>query len=259
MTIPSLISRQQLQAITSRTLKYALGTAEKDYFITVALSLIADSHLRDKLVFKGGTALHHCYLPQHRFSEDIDFSSKGREGLTLGAVKLVLENEGLFEVRKEFVSPATIKIERLWHPGILGQPGAIKVEIDQVQNVVLPPQVRIYTNVWDIPLTVPVMDIREMCAEKLRAASQRARYRDFYELFLILEAYRLDLADILSLVRQKEVRRPITSEALHENWHRAVKDLAVGKDPVHYSRIIADTEIEQVITQIQFEPIFPAA
>ena len=31
--------------------------------------------LAESLVFKGGTALHHCYLPQHRFSEDLDFTS----------------------------------------------------------------------------------------------------------------------------------------------------------------------------------------
>lgn len=257
MTIPSPISRQQLAAINKRSLHYALDTAEKDYYITVALSLIADSPLRTLLVFKGGTALHHCYLPQYRFSEDIDFSTLVREGLTLETVKAAVEREGLFEVRKEFVSGATIKIERLRYPGILDQPGAIKVEIDHLQNVVLPPQQLPYQNAWNIPISLPVMDIREICAEKIRAASQRARYRDFYDLFLIFEQFSFNLEEIVALVRQKEVRRPITSDGLLDNWQRAVTDLNEGKDPVQYSRAIAAEAIEQFITQIRFSPILP--
>jgi predicted nucleotidyltransferase component of viral defense system len=58
MTNISPISRQQLAAINKRTLNYPLGTAEKDYFLAAALSLIAESPMRDNLVFKGGTALH---------------------------------------------------------------------------------------------------------------------------------------------------------------------------------------------------------
>jgi predicted nucleotidyltransferase component of viral defense system len=139
MTIPSPISRQQLAAINKRSLHYAIDTAEKDYHIALALSLIADSPLKSLLVFKGGTALHHCYLPQYRFSEDIDFSTLQREGLALETVKDALEHGGLFEVRKEYVSGATIKIERLRYLGILDQPRAIKVEIDHLQNIVLPP------------------------------------------------------------------------------------------------------------------------
>jgi predicted nucleotidyltransferase component of viral defense system len=257
MSLPTPITRQQLQAINRRSRKYTLDTAEKDYYITLALALMVASPLLDILVFKGGTALHHCYLDHYRFSEDIDFSSREAGELTLAVVKAALEQEDLFQVRKEYVSGATIKIERLWYPGILDQPGAIKVEIDQLQNVVLPPQERVYHNDWDIPLRLAVMDIREICAEKIRAASQRSRYRDFYDLYLIFEQYNCDLADIVALIRQKEVRRPITSQALHANWRRAARDLQDGKDPVRYSRFIPDADIEQFLEQIHFAPILP--
>ena len=69
------ISQLQLQAINKRTLKYPLDIAEKDYYLTLALKLISESPLASRLVFKGGTALHHCYLPQYRFSEDLDFTT----------------------------------------------------------------------------------------------------------------------------------------------------------------------------------------
>lgn len=66
----TIISRKQLEIINRTTLKYPLHIAEKDYFLTIAMQIIASSSLRDILVFKGGTALHHCYLDQYRFSED---------------------------------------------------------------------------------------------------------------------------------------------------------------------------------------------
>lgn len=128
-----MITRQQLQILNRRTLKYPLDIAEKDYYLTEAIKLISESVLGTQLVFKGGTALHHCYLPQHRFSEDLDFTSLDRE-LTLDKVVSTLESLGQFSVKKRFESPATLKIERLWYLGILAQPGAIKVEIDRGQK-----------------------------------------------------------------------------------------------------------------------------
>ena len=70
-----MISRQQLEIINRRTLKYPLQVAEKDYFLAEVLKIITESNLKDTLIFKGGTALHHCYLDQYRFSEDLDFSA----------------------------------------------------------------------------------------------------------------------------------------------------------------------------------------
>ena len=51
--MPDSLSRQQLQIINKRTLRYPLDIAERDYHLTLALSLIADSPLAQKLVFRG--------------------------------------------------------------------------------------------------------------------------------------------------------------------------------------------------------------
>ena len=74
MNIP-IITRQQLEIINRKTLKYPLQIAEKDYFLTLVMKIISISSWGKVLVFKGGTALNHCYLQQYRFSEDLDFSS----------------------------------------------------------------------------------------------------------------------------------------------------------------------------------------
>lgn len=198
------------------------------------------------LVFKGGTALHHCYLPQLRFSEDIDFSCRVPGRVTLAQVKSAPEKGGLLEVRKEYVSPATIKIERLRYAGILGQPGAIKVEIDHLQNVLLEPRMIPCRNVWGLSLALPVMDIREIAAEKLRAACQRARYRDFYDLYLIVAEYSLSVEELVTLLRQKGVRQPITVEALRQNRQRAAREFSEAAGLVAYGRAVLSDEIAQM-------------
>lgn len=52
-------------------------TIEKDYALTWTLLAIAHSPLRDRLAFKGGTALKKVYVPEYRFSEDLDFTLLG--------------------------------------------------------------------------------------------------------------------------------------------------------------------------------------
>ncbi|MFH1712664.1 MAG: hypothetical protein ABH896_00540 [Candidatus Jacksonbacteria bacterium] len=59
----NLLNKKELDVLNRRTLKYPLAIAEKDYFLTLVSKIIYQSKLKDKLVFKGGTALHHCYLP----------------------------------------------------------------------------------------------------------------------------------------------------------------------------------------------------
>ncbi len=259
MIIPIPPTRQQLQAINQHTKKYPLDIAEKDYYLCAALSILAQSPLVNMLVFKGGTALHHCYLPQYRFSEDLDFSCLRKNELEFDQVQATLEHGGLFEVRKKYISPATFKIERLRYAGILDQMGAIKVEIDHLQNVVLEPQMLPYHNIWNIPIELPVMDIRELAAEKLRAASQRSRYRDFYDLYLIFEQYAPLVDELVQLLRQKEVRRSISTEGLRENWLRASQEYAEGIGLIYYSRKIALNDIAQLVSGIQFSPILASS
>lgn len=69
-----LLNKTQLQIINRRNFRYSLDVAEKDYFLALVSKIIYESTLNDKLVFKGGTALHHTYLPQMRFSESVSWA-----------------------------------------------------------------------------------------------------------------------------------------------------------------------------------------
>jgi predicted nucleotidyltransferase component of viral defense system len=254
--IQNLLSKEQLQAINKNTLKYSLAEAEKDYFLAVVSKVINESELSKKIVFKGGTALHHCYIPQMRFSEDLDFSLPG-DNMTVDEVKEVLEAQDFLSVKKEYVSKATIKLERVQYAGILDQSNSLKVEIDFIQNVVLPAKEMTYRNIWGLDVKVNIMDIREICAEKIRAMNDRVRYRDFFDFYLIMEHIKPDLDEILALVRQKEVRNVIAKENILEHWHASQAEKQKEFGVVYYNKAIFDDDslISGVLDKLQFEPI----
>lgn len=251
-----MITRQQLQLINRRALKYPLDIAEKDYYLTEAIKMISESPLGAQIVFKGGTALHHCYLPQYRFSEDLDFTTQNH-GLSLATVVAALEATGQFSVKKRYESSATLKIERLWYAGLLAQPGAIKVEIDRKQNVVLPPIPRPYANVWGLPVTVHTMDLQEIAAEKIRAAATRVRYRDFYDLYLILERAEIDVQEAVALLRRKEIRAPVSPQHIAQNWRRAQQEADDDLRSIYCSRPVDHPAITDMVARLEFEPIQP--
>jgi predicted nucleotidyltransferase component of viral defense system len=253
MITPSL-SRSQLEIINRRTLKYPLQVAEKDYFLAVVMQIIAESPLRNTVVFKGGTAIHHCYLDQYRFSEDLDFSSLVND-LTLEEVRSLFLESDFLTIKKDFLSDATIKIERLQYTGLLTQPNFLKVEIDYLQNVLLPPRVLKYNNVWGLDFEVQVMDEREICAEKIRAMSGRARYRDFYDLYLLSEKYQVDFLEIVSYIKQKEIRNPITKTNILHNWSVVVTQKTHEMSQIYYARSVDNSEIENLIEKLPFEEI----
>lgn len=253
MMTPQL-ARQQLELINRRTLRYPLPIAEKDYYLALAVELIHQTAFDEALVFKGGTALHHCYLSQKRFSEDLDFTSLDKT-ISVEQVTKVLESSGLFRVNRSHQSDFTIKIERLQYRGLLGQPGNIKVEIDIHQNVVLPSKSVVYQNVWQVDTRIAAMDELEICAEKIRAVSQRARYRDFYDLYHLVMKKNINLQEAVLLLREKEIRTPIIAKNISRNW--AVAKMQKNRDlgSIYCSESVLDQEIEIMTSHLQFNDI----
>jgi predicted nucleotidyltransferase component of viral defense system len=255
MTV-NLLSRQQLSLINKRTLKYRLTEAEKDYFLAIVLDCIYSSDLKDGLVFKGGTALHHCYLSQLRFSEDLDFTSRDNL-IEVKKIIDILDSEDFLEVKKHYISDKTLKIEQLKYQGPLDMPNSLKVEIDFTQNVVIKPIEMEYKNYWDIKPNIKVMDIKEISAEKIRAMSGRARYRDFYDQYMILKNYNIDKKEIIDLVKQKEIRETISPESIMSNWQIAKKEKTKDLQRVYYKETIPDTNIENMLKNFSsFSPIY---
>lgn len=241
-----MLSRQQLEILNRKTIRYPLQIAEKDYMLALVLQLISQSPLSKKLAFKGGTALHHCYLEQSRFSEDLDFSSI-QQSFSFEEVLKVLSSVDYLTIKKHYQSVATMKIERLLYSGPIGFPNSLKLDIDLYQEVLLPVQEMVYRTSWGIEFPVRVMDIREICAEKIRAMSDRARYRDFFDVYLIQKTYKLELQEILDYVNQKEIRKPITKASILRNWNMIGEQKEIEKQAIFYSQPIDDSLIEEML------------
>ncbi|MFA5228627.1 MAG: nucleotidyl transferase AbiEii/AbiGii toxin family protein [Candidatus Paceibacterota bacterium] len=249
-----LITKEQLTILNRQNLKYPLTIAEKDYFLAIVSKIIFDSSIKDKLIFKGGTALYHVYLPQLRFSEDLDFSS-GASKIKLDEIKSIFKDYDFLEIKKDYVSWATIKLEKLQYSGPLGQPNSLKVEIDYLQNVILPPLEMDYQNIYGVKTKVKVMDIREITAEKIRAMSDRARYRDYYDFVMITKKLKIEISEAINLVRQKEIRKTISKDNILNNWELAKLDKQEDLQNIYYTEEIEDKEIKKEIDKLKFKPI----
>lgn len=112
----NLVSREKLEHIARKVLKYPLQDAEKDYILAMVMQIVTESKVSNRLVFKGGTAIYHCYLDQLRFSEDLGFSCMDKN-ISMFNIKDIFQPYDIFEIKKEYVSRATLKIERLKYEG----------------------------------------------------------------------------------------------------------------------------------------------
>ena len=115
-----------------------------------------------------------------------------------------------------------------------------------------------YKNVYGVITKVRVMDIKEIAAEKIRAMSERPRYRDFYDLAIINRYYHLDLKEIIEILRQKEIRTEISKANILANWEIAKKEKIFDTDNIAYEIRLSDEEIQSVIVLMEFKNISSA-
>ena len=245
---------RSILVLLNKKIKYPLSIAEKDYFLALILKIIYDSSLKEKLIFKGGTALHHVYLPHLRFSEDLDFSTN-QIPISLEELRNVFENYDFLTVKKEYISHATIKIQRLMFNGPLGQPNSLKIEIDFFQNVVLPAKNCLYHNHYGVKTKVRVMDIREIAAEKIRAMNDRIRYRDFYDFAMIGIKLHINFSEAIKLLKKKEIRKAISIRNILCNWELAKKEKDNEMLSIFCAEELADNDIEKQIRSLHFSKI----
>lgn len=238
-----LLNKAQLSIINKNNFRYPLAIAEKDYFLAIVLQIIYSSKLKDKLVFKGGTAIHHLYLDQLRFSEDLDFTTI--QALTIDDLKDAFKPYDFLEIVKFYPSNFALKIERLKFIGPLGQANSIKLDIDLTQKLVKPARELDYKNIYNLPVKVQGMSLDEICAEKIRAINERARYRDFYDLAMVLKNNDFKPKEILKILKQKEQRKPLSSKSILSNLEIAEEAKKSGAENLYY-RYRADISAEEV-------------
>ena len=228
---------------------------EKDYIVLWLLYAFSHPEFAPKeWVFKGGTALRHCYYLGYRFSEDIDFTCAPQvnalrfaQALLDRVARWIQETSGIRITPK---APQTI-------------PGDFQVEIPMEYSRGGPraqrlPAMKIHLT-FDEPLLtepvicevkppysdlaafqIPVYGKQEIVAEKMRALLQQQkkwpRPRDLYDLWFILcrSGERFQQEELKKLFVEKcQARRiqpdreGLTSESLKE-WNRTAWSNLLG-------------------------------
>jgi hypothetical protein len=169
------------------------------------------------------------------------------------AVEDIFSTFDFYEVKEKYATDKSLKINRLKYNGPLGLPNSLKIEIDKFQNVAKPPVKVPYNNGWLRGVTVNAMDAVEIFAEKVRAASGRARYRDFYDLALLYKRYKFDVKDIKKMIAIKEVRYPIGGKYALVNWGEALKELKLETGRIYYLENPEEKEITSLLKLLDFD------
>jgi len=205
---------------------------EKDYCLSWFLVGMSATPLNDILAFKGGTAIKKCYIPDYRFSEDLDFTL--REETTFETIRGHLDE--VFG-RTEEASGIRISFSRydrhshenshtfsLAYEGPLPSAASkeVKVDITIRERVVFPvealPVLKAYTEYRDLPTNamIGVYSLNEIAAEKIVALFDPARNepRDLYDLWHLTGNGLVSPADLTHAVASKaEIRNRTMTDA----------------------------------------------
>jgi len=174
-----------------------LDIAEREIALVYVLRILADHGLLERLAFKGGTAIRKIYLGnQGRFSLDLDFTATQ----DANPEALILDVAGLFHNHTHhgltftiptgdyYANPescgAEISYQHEWSTS-----GKFGIQISFRGRPLLPVRPatlrkeRYFEWLGFEPPAVPSLELHEIIGEKIRAASQRSRVRDLYDIY----------------------------------------------------------------------------
>jgi len=172
---------------------------EQDLVIQKAiLELFSDPFIKERLAFRGGTALHKIFLkPQVRYSEDIDLVQIKAEQIkdTISAVRENLEFLGKPVVKQKANNNTMVYRFESEIPPVINL--RLKIEINCREHFAVLGYKEIeYTieNNWaEGTCDLITFEAEEMLGTKLRALYQRKRGRDLFDLYYALTHIDLDV------------------------------------------------------------------
>jgi predicted nucleotidyltransferase component of viral defense system len=179
--------------------------------------------------FSGGTALSEFYL-QHRFSEDLDFFAEN----DFDATELSL----FLQAYKSNFGAKTIQYQQSFNRSLFfldfGKEQPLKVEFTYYPF----PRIEIGMSIENLS----VDSVLDIAVNKAFTLTQKARGRDFYDLFEIKQKYDFDLKNLLKLAHQK--------------FDSPINNLQLGKNLVKVTTFIDDPILIRQIDKKAVEEYF---
>lgn len=214
----------------ARSSRVPLDVAERDVVLTYVLRVLSESVL-PKLAFKGGTCLKEVYFGNAgRFSMDLDFTSLGisLEELRQGLIQSLDKRSyyGIeFRIAEENVRAgfgtgsesylAIINYAHSWNANEFTVEVSYREEpLLHLEEMLLYDEM--YFKFCEFPrFAVRCLQKEELLAEKLRAAFQRMRARDLYDLYLFSgRPFDRDLVRKLVVIKCWNVRESFNPDVL---------------------------------------------
>ena len=194
---------------------------ERDYCLSWFLVGLSGTILRDILAFTEGTAIKKCYIPDYRFSEDLDFTL--RHDSSFDNIREQLDAAFKHTEQASGIRLEISRIDRHFHentytffvgyegplPGAAGK--EVKVDLTIRERLVFPieqrPVLKAYEEYSDFPdeAVMGVYTLQEIAAEKIVAFLDPARNepRDLYDLWYLVSHDFFKLEELIDAVGQK--------------------------------------------------------
>lgn len=237
--------------------------AERDVVLTYALRAMFDAGSMDHLVFKGGTCLRKLIFgAAGRFSEDLDFtldSDRPDDDVLTDLVDVFNgEHYGVaftFDEYYKTEDDTSFGGEVLYSHG-WNDAGRFRLQVSLRERPTLPVVPRtMKAQAYFRYLEFDRFDVRsletiEMIAEKVRAASQRVKVRDLYDLHrFAMTPFNGDLLRRLVVLKLWQARDPFNPDAFFERLRGGDYDWADIGRLVRPSQWIDPAEIMASVEQ----------
>jgi len=184
-----------------------LAQIEQDLVISRALiELYNDQHIREALVFRGGTALNKLFLkPPARYSEDIDFVQKKPEpiGATINVIMNLLK-PWLDEPKWKITQRSAKLVYK--YQSINNLPAKLKIEINTTEHFQVLPFKRehfaINSDWYEGSTEIITYELEELMATKLRALYQRRKGRDLFDLWYVYKHKMININKVIDIFQK---------------------------------------------------------
>ena len=233
---------------------------EQDLVISRALlNIYTDEYLRDRLAFRGGTALYKLYLmPPARYSEDIDLVQVNAEPIRETLIHLHAALNPWLGQPKYMATPQSAKL--LYRFAADATPGLqqrLKIEINTREHLpafaLVNQPFSVISRWFSGDAMVSTFLLEELLGTKLRALYQRKKGRDLFDLDYALRRGDIDWQQVLMVfihyLRQQGLR--VTAKQFRANMREKISDPRFAGDILPLLRNSITFTLEDAMVRLE--------